>query len=264
MPFFCGVAESKLICQPEVSRRTIHPASVNRVSMKTSLRIFVCGSLALLLVIAVVVGCWRPGLMRAEPNHGHQLGGDLLDLPGNTIEAFEIGIREHEASSEWKYAECDIRETGDNRLVVFHDWDLSSVPNTEVNQAVLGETVGDQPVNKLTLEQLQSLQLQGGTRIPTLEEVLQTAVRIQPVKPILLEIKLLHSDEARFHMLDLAKRYRDQHGLEIQFLAFIRNVSRSFDDPRQWLDRFSDAGFRVYQTYRPKTQEYDLCDTWGD
>jgi len=128
---------------------------------------------------------------------------------------------------------------------------------------VLGETVGDQPVNKLTLEQLQSLQLQGGTRIPTLEEVLQTAVRIQPVKPILLEIKLLHSDEARFHMLDLAKRYRDQHGLEIQFLAFIRNVSRSFDDPRQWLDRFSDAGFRVYQTYRPKTQEYDLCDTWG-
>jgi len=121
-----------------------------------------------------------------------------------------------------------------------------------------------QPVNKLTLEQLQSLQLQGGTRIPTLEEVLQTAVRIQPVKPILLEIKLLHSDEARFHMLDLAKRYRDQHGLEIQFLAFIRNVSRSFDDPRQWLDRFSDAGFRVYQTYRPKTQEYDLCDTWAE
>ena len=92
MPFFCGVAQSKLICQPEVSRRTIHPASVNRVSMKTSLRIFVCGSLALLLVIAVVVGCWRPGLMRAEPNHGHQLGGDLLDLPGNTIEAFEIGF----------------------------------------------------------------------------------------------------------------------------------------------------------------------------
>lgn len=216
------------------------------IAMKTSLRIFAFTSLALLLSIAIVVGCWRPGLMRDQPNNGHQLGGDLLsDFPGNTIEAFEIGIREHEASPEWKYSECDIRETIDNRLVVFHDWDLSSVPNTGINQAVLGETVGDQPINKLTLEQLQALQLQGGARIPTLEEVLQTAVRIGPAKPILLEIKLLHSDEARFGMLDLAKRYRDQHDLEIQFLAFVRNINRSFDEPRQWLDRFSDAGFRV-------------------
>ncbi len=233
--------------------------------MKTSLRIFVVSSLALLLAIIIVVGCWRPGLMRGQPNHGHQLGGDLLtDLPGNTIEAFEIGIREHEASSQWKYSECDIRETIDNRLIVFHDWDLSAVPNTEINQAVLGETVGDQPVNTLPLEQLQALQLQGGARIPTLEAVLQTAVRIKPAKPILLEIKLLHSDEARLRILDLAKQYRDQHDLEIHFLAFIRNINRSFDEPRQWLDRFSDAGFRVYQVYRPKTQEYDLCKTWGD
>ena len=232
--------------------------------MKTSLRIFVLTSLVLLLAIIIVVGCWRPGVMRAQPNNGHQLGGDLLaDFPGNTIEAFEIGIREHEASSEWKYSECDIRETVDNRLVLFHDWDLSSVPNTEANQAVLSETVGDQPVNQLTLEQLQALQLQGGARIPTLEEALEAAVRIGPAKPILLEIKLLHSDEARYRMLDLAKRYRDQHGLEIQFLAFIRNINRSFDEPRQWLDRFSEAGFRVYQVYRPKTQKYDLCETWG-
>ena len=233
--------------------------------MKTSLRIFFFTSLALLLAVTIVIGCWRPGLMRAQPNNGHQLGGDLLaDFPGNTIEAFEIGIREHEASPEWKYSECDIRETLDNCLVVFHDWDLSAVPNTEVNQAVLGEAVGGQPVNKLTLEQLQALQLQGGARIPTLEEVLETAVRIGPAKPILLEIKLLHSDEARFAMLDLAKRYRDDYGLEIQFLAFIRNINRSFVVPRQWLDRFSDAGFRVYQVYRPKTQKYDLCKTWGD
>ena len=129
---------------------------------------------------------------------------------------------------------------------------------------MLGETVGDQPVNTLPLEQLQALQLQGGARIPTLEAVLQTAVRIKPAKPILLEIKLLHSDEARLRILDLAKQYRDQHDLEIHFLAFIRNINRSFDEPRQWLDRFSDAGFRVYQVYRPKTQEYDLCKTWGD
>ncbi len=233
--------------------------------MKTSLRISFFTALALLLAIAVVVGCFRPGLMRAQPNNGHQLGGDLLtDVPGNTIEAFEIGIRNHEASAEWAYSECDIRETVDNKLVVFHDWDLSKLPNSEINQTVLGETVGDQPVNQLSLEQLQALRLQGGQQIPTLEEILKTAVRIAPTKPILLEIKLLHSDEARRQLINLAKQYRDEHDLEIHFLAFIRNVKRSFDDPRQWLDRFSESGFRVYQVYRPKTQAYDLCKTWGD
>lgn len=232
--------------------------------MRASVRIVFFTSLALLLAIAVVVGCWRPGVMRAQSNNGHQLGGDLLpEIPGNTIAAFEIGIREHEASAEWEYSECDLRETVDHRLVVFHDWDLASVPNTEVNQAVLGETVGDQPVNALTLDQLQALELQAGHRIPELEEVLQAAGRVGPAKPILLEIKLLHSDEARSRMIDLAKRYRDEHDLEIHFLAFIRNVNRSFDEPRLWLDRFSEAGFRVYQVYRPKTPEYDLCETWG-
>ena len=233
--------------------------------MKTSLRVLFFASIAVLLIVAIVVGFWRPGLLRRQTNLGHQLGGDLLaDVPGNTVAAFEIGIREHEASENWKYAECDVRETLDNRLVVFHDWDLASVPNSEFNQTVLGEAVSDQPVSELTLKQLQSLRLQGDGCIPTLEEILQAAVRLDPVKPILLEIKLLQSDQARYHMIKLAEQYRDQHGLEIHFLAFIRNVNRSFDDPTEWLDRISKSGFRVYQAYRPKTAEYDLCETWDN
>ena len=233
--------------------------------MKTSVKILSISAMACLLCTVVVVGCWRPGLLRGAPNDGHQLGGDLFaDVPGNTIEAFEIGIRAHEASADWKYSECDIRETVDNRLIVFHDWDLASVPNSEFNQTVLGEAVGDQPVNTLTLEQLQRLQLKGGHQIPTLEEVLQVAGRLKLKKPILLEIKLLESDAARYRMIALAKQYRDEHGLEIHFLAFIRNIKLSFNDPAEWLKRISDSGFRVYQTYRPKTAEYDLCETWDD
>ncbi len=233
--------------------------------MKTSLKISFFMILAFLFVSAVVVACWRPGLMRGQPNSGHQLGGDLLpDVPGNTIAAFEIGIRDHETSDGWKYAECDVRETFDNRLVVFHDWDLSNVPNSKFNQAVIGEPVGEQPVNQLTLPQLQSLRLQDDFRIPSLEEVLQAAARLRPAKPVLLEIKLLHSDSARYRLLEVAKLYRDEHELEIHFLAFIRNINRSFDDPTEWLDRISKAGFRVYQTFRPKTVEYDLCETWDD
>ena len=221
--------------------------------------------LSCLFVIVVVVGCWRPGLLRKQPNNGHQLGGDLLaNVSGNTIAAFEIGIRDHEASDDWKYSECDVRETLDNQLVVFHDWDLSNVPNSKFNQSVLGQTVGDQPVNELTLEQLQRLRLKGDSQIPSLEDVLQAAVRLQPSKPILLEIKLLHSDKARYRMIELAKEYRDKHDLQIHFLAFIRNIKRSFDDPTEWLDRISKSDFRVYQTYRPKTAEYDLCETWDD
>lgn len=233
--------------------------------MKTSLRIFFMSAMTFLLLIAVVVAYWRPGLLRGKPNDGHQLGGDLLvNVPGNTIEAFEIGIRDHEASAGWRYSECDVRETADNQLIVFHDWDLSNVPNTEANQAVIGESLGEQPIIELKLSQLQSLELEGGHRIPTLESVLQTAARIKPEKPILLEIKLLHSDSARYRMIELATQYRNEHNLEIQFLAFIRNINRSFDNPVKWLKRISKSGFRVYQTYRPKTAEYDLCETWDN
>lgn len=222
-------------------------------------------AMTFLLLIAVVVAYWRPGLLRGKPNDGHQLGGDLLvNVPGNTIEAFEIGIRDHEASAGWRYSECDVRETADNQLIVFHDWDLSNVPNTEANQAVIGESLGEQPIIELKLSQLQSLELEGGHRIPTLESVLQTAARIKPEKPILLEIKLLHSDSARYRMIELATQYRNEHNLEIQFLAFIRNINRSFDNPVKWLKRISKSGFRVYQTYRPKTAEYDLCETWDN
>ena len=241
------------------------PVSFDSNRMKTTFKISFFVLLSFLLCIAVIVGCWRPGLMRAQPNNGHQLGGDLLaGVPGNTIAAFEIGIRDHEASDDWKYSECDVRETLDNRLVVFHDWDLSNVPNSKFNQTVLGGAVGDQPVNELTLNQLQSLRLEGDSQIPTLEEILQAAVRLQPSKPILLEIKLLHSDKARYRLIKLAKQYRDESDLQIHFLAFIRNINRSFEDPAEWLDRISKSGFRVYQTYRPKTSEYDLCETWDD
>ena len=97
-------------------------------------RIFKLSLLALLLA-AVFIGCivgWvRPGLMRSTPNDGHQLGGDLLaEIPGNTLESFEVAIAKLESRPGYLYSECDIRETKDNQLVVFHDWDIRAVPKT--------------------------------------------------------------------------------------------------------------------------------------
>jgi glycerophosphoryl diester phosphodiesterase len=212
---------------------------------------------------ALVVGFWRPGILLGQPNDGHQLGGDLMDdLSGNTIECFVRGIEKFEASESWMYSECDIRETRDHHLVVFHDWDISCVPDSPENQMVLGEPVRKQAVCDLTLQQIQGLELECGCRIPTLEEILEKACELKIKKPLLLEFKHLHSDGGRERFLELATQYRDQHELEIHFLSFVRNVQICFPDSKAWLERFSKADFRVYQVFRPKKEEYDLCDTW--
>jgi len=215
------------------------------------------------VTVLCVVGFWRPGLFLKEENIGHQLGGDILaDISGNTLEALKVGLSKHESSPEWHYAECDIRETSDHQLIIFHDWDISAVPDSPENRTALGEPVSDQAICDLTREQLQQLTLKCGCKIPTLEEVLQVTVAAKPQKPLLLEVKYLHSDEGRQQLLELAKRYRNSSEAEIHFLAFIRNIKRSFPEPKRWLRQCAEAKFRVYQVYRPKTADYDLCKTW--
>ena len=223
------------------------------------------GLLTLVLALLSIVWFWRPGTLLKQYNAGHQLGGDLYaEIPGNTIAVFRKAIAEFEQTPNYKYSECDLRETKDHQIVVFHDWDIGSlVPDNKENRAALGlDYVKSIPLKDLTLSQLQSLRLRGGHHIPTLEEILQCAADLKIEKPLLLEIKVLHSDTGRNRVIELAKKYRDTHGIEIHFLAFRRNISRSFPQPRDWLQRFSDADFRVYQVFRPKTTDYDLCENW--
>jgi len=216
-----------------------------------------------LFVIAMIVGFWRPGILHGQPNDGHQLGGDLTDdLSGNTIECFERAVGLYAKKSSWLYAECDIRETKDNQLVVFHDWDISSLDDSAENRAAIGESISDQAICDLTLKQLQALKLNCGNRIPTLEQVLEKARELKLKKPLLLEFKHLHSDVGREQLFELAVRYRDQHGIEIHFLSFVWSVSTCFPDTKEWMSRFSKNGFRVYQVFRPKTKDYDMCESW--
>ena len=232
--------------------------------MKRAFRFLLMPLFVSAVSILVIVGYFRPGLLRGTPNDGHQLGGDISqNLPGNTIECFEAAILNHESKPSYHCSECDIRETADNRLVIFHDWDISNVPNTAENREALGQPIGQQAIIDLTLQQLQSLRLEGDCHIPTLQQVLDKAVELGPTKPLLLEIKYLHSDQGRHQLLESARRVRDSSQLEIHFSAFIRNIKRSFSDPKAWLEEVSQQGFRVYQVYRPMTKEYDLCETWN-
>ena len=230
--------------------------------MKKVLTRFAWMLLLATFVIAAVVGFWRPGLLRGQSNEGHQLGGDLFkELSGNTIECFEKGIENFESRDGWLYAECDIRDTKDGHLIVFHDWDISSVPNSAENQAAIGGPVSNQAICDLTLDQIQGLTLKCGCKIPTLEELLEKAVELKLKKRLLLEIKYLHTDVGRERLVELAIQYRDGHEIEIHFLAFIRNIYRSFPNAEAWLKKVSQSKFHVYQAFRPKTAEYDLCET---
>lgn len=217
------------------------------------------------IVVWLLVGLVYPGTFRKELNLGHRLGGDVYpNIAENSLAVFRKAIAEIEHHEDYLFSECDIRETADHHLIVFHDQNLERlVPNNPVNRhALKTDRFGDVKICELTLEQVKALQLCDGQTIPTLKEILETAVQLQPKKPVLLEIKHLHSDQGRQAAIDLARRYRDQSNLEIHFLAFARNLRRSYPEPRIWLDKFNTNGFRVYQTYRPKIAKFDQCVTW--
>lgn len=217
------------------------------------------------LTALCVILFWRPGTFYKQPNAGHRLGGDVFEeFPENTLALFRKSIPELEHQPDYLYSECDLRETLDHHTVIFHDWDLSRlVPDTSENRAVLGgQKVGKQKIRELTLEQVKSLKLHGGHSIPSLEELLDCAKELRLQKPLILEIKHFHSSKGRKRMLVTVEKFRDQVDFPVNFLAFRRNLNRSHPKPKMWLRVFSDKNFRVYQVYRPKTSEYDLCNNW--
>ena len=172
---------------------------------------------------------------------------------------------ELESDPDYHFSECDLRETSDHEIVVFHDWDLGRmVPDTEANRQALSIPKIDETIElrDLSLAQIKKLRLAKDCQIPTLGELLQCAADLQLTKPLILEIKFLHSEKARREVIEVTQEFRDRHGMEVHFSSFIRNIKRSCPNPRTWLDQFKAAGFRVYQVYRPKTPANDLCETW--
>jgi glycerophosphoryl diester phosphodiesterase len=87
-----------------------------------------------------------------------------------TIGAFESAL---EAGADW--LEFDVRRTADSVLVALHD------------ETVDRTTSGAGPITGLTLAEVQALDAGGGGRIPTVEEVVELAMRAGI--PILPEIK---------------------------------------------------------------------------
>ena len=95
---------------------------------------------------------------------GHR--GAPIYLPENTIESFkkaiEIGV---------DFIECDIHLTKDEKIVIIHD---ATVDRT---------TDGKGYVRDFTLDELRQLHINNGSKIPTIEEVLELDF------PVVIELK---------------------------------------------------------------------------
>ena len=129
----------------------------------------------LIVLAAAVVWyalAWVRRIPAAEPLAviAHRGGSSGSGAPEGTIGAFRASI---EAGADW--LEFDVRRTSDGALVVLHDETVDRTTN------------GTGPISALTLAEAQALDAGGGTRIPTVSEIVDLAKHSGV--PILPEIK---------------------------------------------------------------------------
>jgi len=154
-----------------------------------------------------------------DGNLGHSGGHKYLDvLPENSLQSLRASIQ---FQHTWRYLEIDIRETADNKLVVFHDSTLhGEIPGGGANAAAAAKladkydkSYDDLKVAGVTLAEMKSLHLAGvpGFVVPTLEEFLDECRKLDLTAPVALELKDLRSGPAREDFLDVAAAFKAWH-----------------------------------------------------
>jgi glycerophosphoryl diester phosphodiesterase len=97
--------------------------------------------------------------------------GAISTYPENTLSAFKAALK-----GGYPAVECDVQLTSDGELVVIHD---GTVDRT---------TSGSGWVSRLTADRIRSFQIEGGERVPFLDEVVQLVVR-RARRKLVIEIK---------------------------------------------------------------------------
>jgi glycerophosphoryl diester phosphodiesterase len=164
-------------------------------------------------------------------NLGHRICGDLEGFEDNSI-ANVMRCSEFQGSKKFKYWETDIRETKDHRLVLNHD-------NKYYGKSIRGSN----------LEDLRKITRKDGSHLATVEEFLMDVEQLA-TKPIMLEVKELHSDKARDKYIKTRSNYRS---LKIEFLAFPKAFKKSFPDKKFWCSKL-----KVVK--RARKHSTNLCD----
>jgi glycerophosphoryl diester phosphodiesterase len=230
-------------------------------------------------------------------NCGHRGGSACLPYPENTLLVLSEAIKKTQLQNDFKYLEFDIAETADGELVVFHDKYLTErmVPYNEgTNKFVLDQLVKDPGVklrvgkenfdhkklivNHLTLEQLKRLRVKGvfDQSIPTLQEYLDLAATAGLLKPMVVEIKRIYTEDGRRKLIDQVRRFKEEYAdqtdikfvpgyksfdrAKVTFLAFKKKWKASFgnsDDRQYWCQEIIDA--KLYGVYKAGTHS-NMCD----
>lgn len=267
----------------------------------------------LLLLIGLLI---LPGpllLASAAKNLGHRVGagnGEYHEhLPENSSSALRAallgagksGNNPIQYHSNFKYLEFDVQETRDGHLVLFHDKSLKRMlPANSKNKKAISSIIKEirkqvfHPrdlevdgkikykklgIKDLSLEQLKRLVLSGtlSEKVPTLEEFIFSARELGLVKPLVLEIKSIRSDAAKWKVIELLASFRDEYfsrtdvvfekGYDMSptgvgFLSFPKAFSKSFGkegskDRVGWCKILKDFGFK--KIYRAYFHSKNLC-----
>jgi glycerophosphoryl diester phosphodiesterase len=199
----------------------------------------------LLLVLAGVVlwygAAWLRRSPAAEPMAviAHRGGADGTGAPEGTIAAFEAALA---AGADW--LEFDVRRTADGVLVVLHD------------ETVDRTTSGTGPIADLTLAEVRALDAGGGARIPTVEEVIDLAMRAGI--PILPEIKQgVGSPGVSGRRVDLlrASAYLEHSGIQSSEAETLEELRHLAPEAKAcWI-----TGFGRFDTASPPADADYIC-----
>lgn len=238
-----------------------------------------------LLVVTLLATAVLSVLLHDMPtdNAGHRAGGHGYGGPQpqeNTLEALRDLIRRDNAKDcgplqKLAYVECDVHETKDGVLVVFHDDTLKrAIPDADgLNAAPLaalrevGLSLNTARIHQMTAAQLQGFHLGGinGSHIPTLQDYLRVCTEEGLRRSIAVEVKTLQTDVGRQQLLDLMRGYAadnsgrlEQSWPQLKYnlfgwaavIAFPQTWAQNFgefksDGWRFWARKFGDAGMPV-------------------
>lgn len=204
-------------------------------------------------------------------NWGHRASGgpgeNLYFYPENSLIALKaslLGINNEKAiqyNKKYIYLEFDVRETFDNKLVIFHDSRLiRMIPYKGENKKIYKKLLTRKSLFKripffrrfptslriedLTLAELQEFTLkgQGKQKIPTLKDFLEAAKKYKLIKPMAVELKYIRTYKSKKMFLELVSQFHFDYMLrtdiiksnkfdmpfEIGIIAFKKNFKRSF------------------------------------
>lgn len=167
-------------------------------------------------------------------NIGHRLGEKTIKGRENTITRLNANWK-HQPESKFKYWEFDINETLDGKVVVHHDRDFGLKGDKDL-------------IRKMTLAEIR----QQFPFVPTLRQVLNRIKKLNETsdiksKPVRCEIKRLVSDKGRYSAIYLMEKFREETGIDTQFIAFKSHFKKSFPKKVRvtWAKRYKMHNFKV-------------------